>query len=189
MIPTFFFVYHILWSIPEHLNLPPTFSDVLHVINSVIWGLGQFSLKNDVRLNPIKSHISLIRLWFTCPSVRVPISCNTGKENNLDLIQIWFVYTLICFIVVACFVYIYLYCYLSVVDSELSNLPEQMIHPLPFCDYMLVNLKFSLECCVDRFLSLFILANISYTLLQKLRHMIAPLVSSDFSQNMFVSIF
>jgi len=144
--------------------LPPTFSDVLHVINSVIWGLGQFSLKNDVRLNPIKSHISLIRLWFTCPSVRVPISCNTGKENNLDLIHIH--YTLICFIGVACFVYISLYCYLSVVYKEQSNLPEQMIHLLPFCDYMLVNLTFSLECCVDRFLSLFLLASVSSTLLQ-----------------------
>jgi hypothetical protein len=148
------------------LNLPQIFSDVLHVINSVIWGLVHFSLKNDVRLNPIKSHVSLIPLLFTCPIVRVPMPCNTDKGNNFDLIQIWFVYTLICFIGVACFVYIYLYCYLSVVYKELSNLSEQMCHPLPFSDYMLVNLKFSLECCVDRFLSLFLLANLSSTLLR-----------------------
>ena len=115
MIPTFFFVYHILYHIPEHLNLPPIFSDVIHVINSVIWVLVQFSLKNDVRLNPIKSHVSLITLLFTFPCVRVPTPCNTGKGNNLDLIQIY-VYTLICFIGVACFVYIHLYYYLSVVD-------------------------------------------------------------------------
>jgi hypothetical protein len=119
MISTLFFWYHILQYIPEYLNLPQIFSEALHVISSKSC-LIQFSRKTPLLICPWEQprHAMSVR----------------GTSKRCDFIQICFIYALICCIGVACFVFIYLYCCLLVVDKELPYLPRQMIyhpHPLP----------------------------------------------------------